>query len=65
VTFAEIPPDPKIMAGALPHMLRTGSLVFTPPARIVDLRDTRSRSIHQQVTSDSDVSFEPGEKHEH
>ena len=39
VTFAEIPPDPKDYPGALPHMLFTGSLVFTPPARPVDLRD--------------------------
>ena len=39
VTFAEIPPDPKDYPGALPHMLYAGSLVFTPPARQVDLRD--------------------------
>ena len=39
VTFAEIPPDPKDYPGALPHMLYAGSLVFTPPARPVDLRD--------------------------
>ena len=31
VTFAEIPPDPKDYPGALPHMLKAGSLVFTPP----------------------------------
>ena len=30
VTFAEIAPDPKDYPGALPHMLRAGSLVFTP-----------------------------------
>jgi formylglycine-generating enzyme required for sulfatase activity len=39
VTFAEIPPDPKDYPGALPHMLKAGSLVFTPPKRPVDLRD--------------------------
>ena len=39
VTFAEIPPDPKDYPGALPHMLYAGSLVFTPPAHAVDLRD--------------------------
>ena len=39
VTFAEIPPDPKDYPGALPHLLFTGSLVFTPPDHAVDLRD--------------------------
>ena len=39
VTFAEIPPDPKDYPGALPHMLRAGSLVFTSPNHQVDLRD--------------------------
>jgi formylglycine-generating enzyme len=39
VTFAEIPPDPKDYPGALPHMLKAGSLVFTPPKQQVDLRD--------------------------
>ena len=38
-TFAEIAPDPKDYPGALPHMLRAGSLVFTPPKQPVDLRD--------------------------
>jgi len=38
-TFAEIPPDPKSYAGALPHILYAGSLVFTPPGRPVDLRN--------------------------
>jgi len=41
VSFAEIPPDPKDYPGALPHMLRAGSLVFTPPGRAVDLNDCR------------------------
>src|SRR3954462_10572319 len=39
VTFAEIKPDATDYPGALPHMLKAGSLVFTPPARPVDLRD--------------------------
>ncbi len=39
VTVAEIPPDPRDYPGALPHMLYAGSLVFTPPAHSVDLRD--------------------------
>ena len=38
-TFAEIAPDPKDYPGALPHMLRAGSLVFTVPKGPVDLRD--------------------------
>ena len=39
VTFAEIPPDPRDYPGALPHMLRAGSLVFVPPKQAVDLED--------------------------
>jgi len=39
VTFAEKRPDPKDYPGALPHMLKAGSLVFTPPKHRVDLRD--------------------------
>jgi sulfatase modifying factor 1 len=39
VTFAERAPDPRDYPGALPHMLRAGSLVFTPPAHPVDLRN--------------------------
>ena len=39
VTFAEIAPDPKDYPGALPHMLKAGSLVFSPPHAPVDLRD--------------------------
>ncbi len=38
VTFAEIPPNPDDYPGALPHMLRAGSLVFTPPSHVVDLQ---------------------------
>ena len=37
VTVAEVAPDPKDYPGALPHMLRAGSLVFTPPDGPVDL----------------------------
>src|SRR5208282_6758162 len=39
VTFAEIAPDPKDYPGALPKMLKAGSLVFTPPTGPADLRD--------------------------
>ena len=39
VTFAEIKPDAKDYPGALPHMLKAGSVVFTPAKRAVDLRD--------------------------
>ena len=36
VTFAEIVPDPKDYPGALPNMLKAGSLVFSPPNHPVD-----------------------------
>ena len=39
VTLAETPPDPKDYPGALPHMLKAGSLAFAPPKRRVDLRN--------------------------
>jgi formylglycine-generating enzyme required for sulfatase activity len=39
VTFAEIPPKAEDYPGALPHMLKAGSLVFNPPRGAVDLRD--------------------------
>jgi formylglycine-generating enzyme required for sulfatase activity len=39
VTFAEIAPNAKDYPGALPHMLKAGSLVFAPPKHPVDLRD--------------------------
>jgi len=39
VTFAEIPPNAADYPGALPHMLKAGSLVFSPPDHPVDLRD--------------------------
>ncbi len=39
VTFAEIAPDAKDYPGALPHMLKAGSLVFTPPRQVANLKD--------------------------
>ncbi|MEP9375967.1 formylglycine-generating enzyme family protein [Aquabacter sp. CN5-332] len=39
VTFAEIAPDPKDYPGALPEMLKAGSLVFSPPDHPVNLKD--------------------------
>ncbi len=39
VTTAEMAPDPSDYPGALPHMLRAGSLVFTQPAGPVALHD--------------------------
>jgi formylglycine-generating enzyme len=40
ITFAEVAPDPQDYPGALPNMLRAGSLVFDAPKRQVDdLRD--------------------------
>jgi len=39
LTLAEIKPKASDYPGALPHMLKAGSLVFTPPAHQVDLRD--------------------------
>jgi len=40
VTYAQIAPDPRDYPGALPEMLRAGSLVFAPPEHPVDLRDS-------------------------
>jgi formylglycine-generating enzyme len=39
VTVAETAPDINDYPGALPHMLKAGSLVFSPPSGPVDLRD--------------------------
>jgi formylglycine-generating enzyme required for sulfatase activity len=39
VTFAERQPDPKDYPRALPHLLKPGSLVFSPPNYPVDLRN--------------------------
>ncbi|MFL5134216.1 MAG: formylglycine-generating enzyme family protein [Microvirga sp.] len=39
VTFAEIAPKAEEYPGALPHMLKAGSLVFSPPTHPVDLAD--------------------------
>ena len=41
VTFAEIPPKAEGYPGALPHMLKAGSLVFSPPMHHVALSDWR------------------------
>jgi formylglycine-generating enzyme len=41
VTYAEIAPDPKDYPGALPRMLKPGSIVFTPPKHRVDLGEWR------------------------
>ena len=38
VTFAEIAPDPKDYPGALPNMLKAGSLVFSPPKHPINNR---------------------------
>jgi formylglycine-generating enzyme required for sulfatase activity len=40
-TVAEEAPDPKDYPGALPHMLKAGSLVFSPPRHAVNLNDWR------------------------
>ena len=39
VTFAEIAPKAEDYPGALPHMLKAGSLVFSPPKEPVDLSE--------------------------
>ena len=39
VTFAEVAPEPKDYPGALPHMLRAGSLVFVKSKGPVDLKN--------------------------
>ena len=39
ITFAEIAPDAEDYPGAPPHMLKAGSLVFSPPDHPVDLRN--------------------------
>jgi formylglycine-generating enzyme len=39
VTFAEVAPRAEDYPGALPHMLKAGSLMFSPPDHAVDLRD--------------------------
>ncbi len=38
VTFAELTPNAEDYPNARPHMLKAGSLVFTPPKQAVDLR---------------------------
>ena len=39
VTLAERPPRAEDYPGALPHMLRAGSLAFTPPDYSISLSD--------------------------
>jgi formylglycine-generating enzyme len=39
VTTAQVPPDPRDYPGALPHMIYAGSLVFSPPRHVTDIRD--------------------------
>lgn len=39
VTVAEIAPEPRDYPGMLPHMVYAGSLMFSPPAYPVSLRD--------------------------
>jgi sulfatase modifying factor 1 len=39
VTVSEVPPDPKDYPGARPHMLKPGSMVFSPPKQPIALRD--------------------------
>lgn len=39
VTLAERAPDPAAYPGIRPEMIRPGSLLFTPPDRVVDLSD--------------------------
>ena len=39
VTLAETRPEADDYPGALPHMLKAGSLVFNPPRHAVDLRN--------------------------
>lgn len=39
VTFAELAPKAEDYPGALPHMLKAGSLVFSPPKHRVSLQD--------------------------
>ena len=41
VTFAELAPKASDYPGALPHMLKAGSLVFNPPTGEIDLRNWR------------------------
>lgn len=39
LTTAQAPPDPRDYPGALPHMIYAGSLVFSPPRHVTDVRD--------------------------
>jgi len=56
VTFAETPPDAKDYPGALPHMLKAGSLVFTPPK----LPSIGPRNmVHSWATDTDDPTVQP------
>src|SRR5262245_59093876 len=48
VTFAEIKPKAEDYPGALPHMLKAGSLVFTPPKHPVDLKEIGRASCRKE-----------------
>ena len=63
VTFAEIAPDPKDYPGALPHMLKAGSLVFTPPSIAVDLRNW-SAMVEFQVRRQLAPSLRAAQQHQ-
>jgi sulfatase modifying factor 1 len=39
VTYAEVAPNPNDYPGALPNMLKPGSLVFDPPTHVTDTKD--------------------------
>jgi len=48
VTFAEIKPEAKDYPGALPEMLKAGSLVFTPPKHAVDPESIDGHAMHRR-----------------
>src|SRR5215467_13954268 len=39
ITMAERVPDARLYPGALPHMLKPGSVVFRQPSRAIDMRN--------------------------
>jgi len=63
VTFAELTPDPKDYPDALPHMLKAGSLVFTPPKRVVDLRYL-GRMVDIQVRRELAPALRPAQQYQ-
>ena len=66
VTVAEIAPDPKDYPGALPHMLKPGSLVFTPASaagrsqRLVAVVEVRVRRELAPATRPWPIEPRPG-----